>query len=304
MSQLSKTEKILRLLRENIGKKFTAREIVETLISLYPNDYIEKRKLYKDEKTFIQQLIAENGYSHLKPIHHLIKCEKDTNLKLKVYWYDNSQKNTSANIDDLKDKSIIENGLKNKEIDLYPILINYLHQDWKLYCLRIDEKKSSSVNGKNANKWLHPDIVAMKAIDHDWDSLVKECMESSSSQNVELYSFEVKKELSLSNIRESFFQAVSNSSWANEGYLVAENIKDDTYEELRVLSALHGIGVILLNANQPKESRIIFSAKHKINVDWQSVNRIVSVNKDFKKYIQLVHSYYKTGYIIKDNWNK
>jgi hypothetical protein len=30
----------------------------------------------------------------------------------------------------------------------------------------------------------------------------------------------MKKELNFSNLRESYFQAVSNSSWANEGYLV------------------------------------------------------------------------------------
>ena len=40
---------------------------------------------------------------------------------------------------------------------------------------------------------------------------------------------------------------MSNSSWANEGYLVATSIStSEVEEELRMLSALHGIGVILL----------------------------------------------------------
>ena len=166
------------------------------------------------------------------------------------------------------------------------------------------KKTSTNINGKGANKWLHPDIVAMKALDQDWDSSVKDCMKQSSSQNVKLFSFEVKKELNTSNLRESFFQTVSNSSWANEGYLVASTIAKSCYEELRVLSSLHGIGVILLNPNQIEESKTIFPAKHKFDVDWQSVNRIVNVNAHFKEYIDYVSVYYRTGKIFEKNWNK
>lgn len=42
-----------------------------------------------------------------------------------------------------------------------------------------------------------------------------------------IYSFELKKILNRGNYRESFFQAVSNSSWAHEGYLVCANLKED-----------------------------------------------------------------------------
>jgi hypothetical protein len=37
----------------------------------------------------------------------------------------------------------------------------------------------------------------------------------------------LKKDLNFSNLRESYFQAVSNFSWANEGYLVAVEIDTD-----------------------------------------------------------------------------
>ena len=54
--------------------------------------------------------------------------------------------------------------------------------------------------------------------------------------------------LNRSNVRESFFQAVSNSSWANFGYLVAaEVVGADTLKELRMLYAAHGIGLIQLD---------------------------------------------------------
>lgn len=296
MSKLSKTEKIVKFLEEHQDKKFTTREIVENLLVLYPEYFSEKRKKYKDEKTFINQLCAESSYAHLHAFHNVIKYEKDPELKKTVYWYQKEEHENPSVKSKLKDNY--------SEYELYPKLIQYLHQELDLYCLRIDEKTSTNINGKGANKWLHPDIVAMKALDQDWDSSVKDCMKQSSSQNVKLFSFEVKKELNTSNLRESFFQTVSNSSWANEGYLVASTIAKSCYEELRVLSSLHGIGVILLNPNQIEESKTIFPAKHKFDVDWQSANRIVNVNAHFKEYIDYVSVYYRTGKIFEKNWNK
>lgn len=81
MSKLSKTEKIVKFLEEHQDKKFTTREIVENLLVLYPEDFSEKRKKYKDEKTFINQLCAESSYAHLQAFHNVIKYEKDPELK-------------------------------------------------------------------------------------------------------------------------------------------------------------------------------------------------------------------------------
>lgn len=93
---------------------------------------------------------------------------------------------------------------------------------------------------------------------------VKACGHASGSTCVRLWSFEVKKTLTVANIRKCFFQAVSNSSWAHEGYLVATAIADDRVEqELRMLSALHGIGVILLDPENPSESEILLPAQKK-----------------------------------------
>ena len=63
----------------------------------------------------------------------------------------------------------------------------------------------------------------------------------------------LKKRLSFSNLREAFFQAVSNSSWANEGYLVAADIStdEDFQAELHRLSASFGIAIIQLDIEQP-----------------------------------------------------
>jgi len=58
MSKLSKTEKIVKFLEEHQDKKFTTREIVENLLVLYPEDFSEKRKKYKDE---IEKLVKDSS---------------------------------------------------------------------------------------------------------------------------------------------------------------------------------------------------------------------------------------------------
>lgn len=42
--------------------------------------------------------------------------------------------------------------------------------------------------------------------------------------NYKIFSFELKLKLKFENLKEAYFQAVSNSSWVNEGYLVASDI--------------------------------------------------------------------------------
>lgn len=87
--------------------------------------------------------------------------------------------------------------------------------------------------------------------------------------------------------------------------MVATSILDSSVEqELRMLSALHGIGVIPLNPENPSESEMMLPAKSRAEVDWQSVNRILVENADFKDYIELVSTYYQTGRVRSKDWNK
>ena len=113
-----------------------------------------------------------------------------------------------------------------------------------------------------------------------------------------------KKALTVANIRKCFFQAVSNSSWAHEGYLVATAIADDRVDqELRMLSALHGIGVILLDPENPSESEILLPAQKKPDADWQSIDRLAKENGDFHEFIELVSVYFQTGTLREKDWD-
>jgi len=317
MSKLSQAKKIIKLLEENPNERFSARDIAEKIVSIYPQDYEDKKNnpRFKDEKSFISQIVAEIGAQKdqlIKSNEHIFWQDKP---RPRVYWYDPDKKREDVshidieNDDEENNKDIPITSMANSsslsEHDLYPLLIDYLNSEHKLFCMRIDEKKSKNQRGPGGNTWLHPDIVAMQAVDKEWNELIRTCVKNGDGQSVRLWSFEVKITLNSSNVRKSFFQAVSNSSWANEGYLVATSISDNKVEqELRMLSALHGIGVILLNPENPSESEILLPAKSRPEIDWQSVNRILVENSDFKDYIELVSTYYQTGRIRKKDWNK
>jgi uncharacterized protein len=298
MSKLSQSQKIVEMLKASPNQKFNARQIPEEIILKHPEDYGDKRSnpRFRDEKAFISQVVAEIGSQkdQIKKSDAKI-CWQDK-PRPRVYWYE-PEKVSSQYPKETIDKDEEEEEQQDfplstttnvfAECDLYPILINYLKSEFKLFCQRIDEKRSKNSRGSAGNQWLHPDVVAMQPVDKEWNELIRSCVKQGAGQSVRLWSFEVKKELNGSNARKSFFQAVSNSSWANEGYLVATSISDSTVEqELRMLSALHGIGVILLNTENPSESEMILPARARAEIDWQSVNRILVENEDFKDYIQ------------------
>lgn len=312
MSNRSQVQKVIEFLKSHPGDRYNARQIAAAIVEAYPEDYREKRQnpRFADERAFLSQVVAEIG-AHKNQIISSDSCIFwQDKPRPRVYWYDSEkvadfQKTLPENESDRIPEEVITTPTSFTEQDLYPLLIEYLKTELHLYCQRIDEKRSGNTRGSGGNQWLHPDIVAMQPVDKEWHELIRSCVKQGAGQTVRLWSFEVKKELNLSNVRMSFFQAVSNSSWANEGYLVTTSMAGGNVEqELRMLSALHGIGIILLNPENPTESDMMLPAQARPEVDWQSVNRILIENADFKDYIELVSTYYQTGRLRPRDWNR
>jgi len=184
------------------------------------------------------------------------------------------------------------------ERDLHPLLARFINSDlhFKAYAKTIYHENSRKTM-KGYNKWLHPDIVAVYFPFLDYLNEIQEVQKAFSVSAMKLFSFEMKISVSFSNLRESYFQAISNSSWANEGYLAALRISDDSalFDEMRRLNNAFGIGIIRLNSENIEQSEILFPAKENPIVDWDTINRLAEENDNFKEFISDVTEDTKVG---------
>ncbi len=114
---------------------------------------------------------------------------------------------------------------------------------------------------KGMDRWLYPDMVGVRFLHAE---LSNENLIAFSKKfdtlPVKLVSFELKKEISVHNCRECYFQAISNSSWANERYLVGCHIDTHNPKLMNLLKRLHasfGIGVIDLRTDEDKSAILL-----------------------------------------------
>jgi hypothetical protein len=183
---------------------------------------------------------------------------------------------------------IQKSSLNYLEKDLHPLLTYFASTRLNVYTKTISHSKSSKTT---FGEWQHPDLVGCQFLFEDWHRSLVGINKYTGGSLFRLLSFELKRELNFSNLRESFFQAVSNSSWANEGYLVASEIlKDaDFKEKLGRLSSSFGIGIIELNVNDPDESEVLFPSEQRSNLDLDFMNELAQMNSDFSFFLERVN---------------
>lgn len=216
--------------------------------------------------------------------------EKPILIKLK-------KQNFFANDKVVNNSEILSDKLRNirfKERDLHPILAYFINSNPNFNALpKTIYHEISQKNSKGLDKWLYPDMVGVSFEKFNSDETYK-FLEKFQNIPVKFYSFEIKKEINVSNFREYYFQAVSNSSWANEGYLVALDI-DESDEELTMLmtkTALSfGIGVLSLDSENIDQSKIIAPAKFKELLDFSLIDELSQKNKNFQNFIKTVNEY-------------
>lgn len=172
------------------------------------------------------------------------------------------------------------------EKDLHKVLTFFAYYYLRCYTKTINHSLSSK---KEFGEWVHPDMVGCHFALEDWKKEVYEFSGALGVRAIDLFSFEIKRELSFTNLRECFFQCVSNSSWANHSYLVAAHVSDeeDFVKELSRLSTSFGIGVIELNFEDPHSSEILIPAKFKKTLDFEAIDKL-AMNSDFKEFIDTV----------------
>ncbi len=174
------------------------------------------------------------------------------------------------------------------ERDLHPFLtyMAFFNENLKCYTKTIFHEGSSK-SPKGMDRWLYPDMVGVRFLHAE---LSNENLIAFSKKfdtlPVKLVSFELKKEISVHNCRECYFQAISNSS--NEGYLVGRHIDTHNPQLMDLLKRLHasfGIGVIDLRTNEDK-SAILLNAKYKEKIDYTVALELSEKNEEFSGFLK------------------
>ncbi len=179
------------------------------------------------------------------------------------------------------------------ERDLHPFLtyMAFHNENLKCYTKTIFHEESLK-SPKGMDRWLYPDMVGVRFLHAE---LSNENLIAFSKKfdtlPVKLVSFELKKEISVNNCRECYFQAISNSS--NEGYLVGRHIETHNSKLMDLLKRLHasfGIGVIDLRTNEDK-SAILLNAKYKEKIDYTVALELSDKNPKFSGFLKSVVDY-------------
>lgn len=210
------------------------------------------------------------------------------------FWLKARQKELPSD-EKIQEIQVKEVEKKEKEFDekaLHPLLVSFANREFNLYCKTLNANTTRGAKTQGLDEWIHPDIVGVyfPFDDDSYKSETLALLENLNKLSYKIYSFELKKFINSSNLKQSYFQAVSNSSWANEGYLVAYEISSDekVYNELTRLNSSFGIGVIEL-----KNQRVIFPSKVR-ELDIDTINLLMK-NKDFEGFIENVNKDIQTN---------
>ena len=181
---------------------------------------------------------------------------------------------------------------------MHPYLVKFAKERFGVYCKTINALKVQKKKDK-IGKWTNPDIVGINPTILDLNPLFQSEIEKLglfSTKVMQFYSFELKLKIDKSNITECYFQAVSNSAWANYGYLVVGDLDTDAafLSNLSRLNNGYGIGVIKLNLENPLKSEIVVSARERSVVDINFMNFLADMNKDFYSFVDNARKAIKT----------
>ena len=279
--------KIETFYRENKGEWFSSPAVANKFFEQEPGEYEEKgiKQLTREVSAILTRHSEELG------------LEVITSSTPREFRYVDGEDSESTGTTD-------KPGNEQREQELYIPVRQYLKGALKVYP---KEVIFSNKKGKIKNDWLHPDIVGMEDLSSGWKNKeVEKLAEKSNSKKTRLWSIEVKCDVDKTSVRQNFFQAVANSSWANFGYLAVENIINpkeglEVDEELRMLASLHEIGVMKIDRDNPLESKILIPAKER-EINMVACSRLAQQNNNFEKFIVEVRNFCLTDKIDELFW--
>ena len=300
------TGKIFTVLKEESGKRMTGREIAEAMQQRFPEACAAKeassKQTFDHSYPFVSQLVAEIGASR-KRLLNKYSSIKTVETRPREFYHTTLSDEAEV-VADTTPQQVTETSYAPRptEHDLYPMLSQFADEEMSCKTLRIDERRSSNQRGAGGNHWLFPDLVGLEDLTEEWGEQMKKLAKVSGGERARTYSFEVKLKINRSNVRECVFQTVSNSSWANQSYLVAAEVDVKALPELRMLCTSHGIGFIRLDTKAPSDSQILIPAAMRPEVDWSQLSRLAEENPDALEYVELTHDFLAVGRLRDRDW--
>ncbi|WP_231211395.1 COG2958 family protein [Helicobacter pylori] len=282
--------KIIQSVLEVIKEPIKVTEIYHKAKELFEKGEIESMFDYGGETP--DQSVSASIYTALKKgedLPFLKAQEKPVLIALKSMAKElvlNAQKSSAPSAPSVKIAH---------ERNLHPFLTYMACHNENLKCYtKTIFHEGSAKSPKGMDRWLYPDMVGVRFLHAE---LSNENLIAFSKKfdtlPVKLVSFELKKEISVNNCRECYFQAISNSSWANEGYLVGHYIATHDPKLMDLLKRLHasfGIGVIDLRTDEDK-SAILLNAKYKEKIDYTVALELSEKNEEFSGFLKSVVDY-------------
>ena len=197
---------------EDLKAPSSSEDIYEHIIK---NNYYE----FKRSKTPKNTISAQLG-SFIRQGDERVKRVKDS----RSYLYYLSKFENDIEIDDVDNDN--ENTQSTyKERDLHILLSSYLNNK-NIYSKTILHEQSKN---SEHQKWIHPDMVGIEFLDLK-SNINRAFMRVVQKSDIfKISSYEIKREINTDyELKKSYFQALSNSNWANYGYLVAHGNKTKT----------------------------------------------------------------------------
>lgn len=265
-------EAILKVLEDNKGsftylevlKMIDAKSYIDWTNAKTPSDSIGAQlgHFIRQSDSRVKRVKGKKGFEY-----YLSKYEDELNLSEIIGKESTSKKEVAK---------------KYQERDLHKLLSSYLKSQ-NIYSKTIFHEKSS-FSKDDHQKWIHPDMIGINFLNLKNKSSNALLKVINKADAFDLISYELKREIKSDyELKKCFFQAVSNSSWANYGYLVAFEISRNLMDEMERLNQSFGIGIIELSGN-PYESKMLFQPKFK-ELDFKTMDKLCEINPEFEKFI-------------------
>jgi|JI9StandDraft_1071089.scaffolds.fasta_scaffold67429_2 hypothetical protein len=209
----------------------------------------EKEQLKKQVEDFLEHsggLSNNRIYERIQDLEHIISREKF--VQLLEEWA--KEKDSLIKKDTKDDWYIHKNNVdKTHETEYYHTVVDWLSNNLKIESQELNHLTANKAK-KGIHQWRFPDIVGIRKTNYH-GGILKVANLTGQKYFPEIWSFEVKKELSKGNLRNYFFECLSNSGWANRRYVVVVSdigknpkIDDEVISEFRKLSLRYHVGLI------------------------------------------------------------